>query len=276
MSESDQNFSAAYAAGEYQRMTINGSDGEPKIIVVPAHMKALDLSKFDDYPRTIEKNIRMLSMQSLTEYAVEQADPELPAPTLFVHSGGMSVQAIIDSWSYARPTAGRHTVEYQGTTSNEFDTWVDAAEVRFGQDVFCKILRKNRADIVSPSGAELLELVHNLQLSSSARITSAGADGKVTAMSFERTTTAKSRQSAHGEVMIPSSITISIPVIQNDEAKHKIELDMDVTVSEDNRAVFSLSWVVDRDQVKRDAFDSLVAKAVDGKTLTIYEGVGPK
>ena len=272
MSDSNNSdFQAAFDAGTNRPQLVAREEAGEAIAIIPGGMKAIDLAQFSDNPRRVQQSVSFQCLQSMFEYVEAQIGGSEAKPIIMVDGESKRVDAVINGWTETAPTHGDHIAYYAAKRSPDFLLWLTIVGTKYTQDDFCKMLKRQRRVVTSPGGAELLELVENLRLSSNATITSTGSNGRVTAMSFDRQVTAKSRQSAHGEVLIPQSIKIEVSPIEG-STPVPIELDMDVTINDSNQAIFELSWTDDPDRIVRAKFDQIVQSASEEADMKTYRG----
>lgn len=139
--------------------------------VVPAGYRLESLEKLLP-PQKVEQHPKFQDAASFCEYVKRFKGP---SSTLFaaVSNTGCSVVAALDYHEPGKPGWVRHRATLALKQTTEWSTWVDMEGEWFSQLEFALFLEENERLFVSPSGADLRELVLTLEGKSNARFNSA-------------------------------------------------------------------------------------------------------
>jgi uncharacterized protein YfdQ (DUF2303 family) len=150
------------------------SDGIKPFTTVHGDTRIEDLSEF--FPaKQIEQHVALLDAQSFIDYVNRyKTDRTL----LFCSVGdlGATFKAILDFHGAApdlKPGECEHTAAYATTATAEWTSWMANNRQAKNQRQFAEWLEDNAPLFVSPSGADLLELVTTLEGKSDVRFVSA-------------------------------------------------------------------------------------------------------
>jgi len=125
-----------------------------------------------------------------------------------------------------------HTVKLELETTPEFNTWTSRDGAFFGQVDFAEFLDDNLIDITDPPGADILEVVQNLQVKTDVAFRSnIRLDNGDVQLLYEETSE-QSGAGAKGSIDVPTKFTLNIPVFRGTEptpidARFRYRLDRD-------------------------------------------------
>lgn len=105
-----------------------------------------------------------------------------PDTVIFADAGNEYIRAVIDYHKAASTEAGivKHTATLDLGLSEEFQTWLNIDTAWMPQQKFARFIEQNAEDIAAPKGADLLEMVLDLEKSKTVsvarKLRSAGSD----------------------------------------------------------------------------------------------------
>ncbi len=158
-------------------------------------------------PPFIAQALTLQTLDSLVEYACRFCTE---ATILLADIGNNSIRAVIDYHAPGKADRAAHSATMALPFSVEWKTWTEIDGKLLDQLEFARFLEENAADIVAPSGAELLEVCRDLQAVRKVDFRKAvrtNSDNE----SFEYTdeTTASTKK---GDVEVPTKFALAIPV----------------------------------------------------------------
>lgn len=174
----------------------------------------LDHNKEPPKPKFISVCPEIQTVASLIDYVnrFKTADT-----MIFACSEEEIIKAVIDYHKEGSQEAGlvRHQALLRLTTSNEFDTWCARDGDWMAQKAFARFLELNAEEIASPKGAELLEMVLDLEKSKTVtvqrKLRSAGSDDGSAGFTSD----------ASGTVL-PASFKLAMPIFFGEDNKVEI------------------------------------------------------
>lgn len=208
----------------------------------------VDTDKYASTPRRIDRGVEVDDLASLTDYLGGHPGPQ----EVWADEPGARVVGIIDP-----PGAGwaGHRVTYRLQLTPEWRAWSANSGALLGQVTFAEFIEDRVADIVKPSGAEMLELAQSFEATTQSRFESAQrlADGR-RALEFREEVQATA---GRGSIEIPAHFEIGVaPWLGSDPFKVTARLRYRIT-----DGTLSIGYkLVDPDVVLRAAFADIVAK----------------
>ncbi|MBU2707690.1 DUF2303 family protein [Zooshikella marina] len=134
---------------------IHNKEGIP-FVAIGNDYKLVSIEQYLPHPIKTRQNIKMNTVKSFIDYINRFKNPHT---TIFADDTCQSFKAIIDfHHSQEEPRSGAHTVEYGCPLSREWEAWQAMNKEKMDQTSFAEFLEERAEDIVSPSGAELLEI----------------------------------------------------------------------------------------------------------------------
>lgn len=166
---------------------------------------------------TIEEDVRLSHKDSFVEYVNAYKTPTARLFAALNDGGGGSIVCELDYHAAGSPTLpdaqpGRrkHRVTYQLRDSEEWTRWSGISGRLKPQADFLRWLEENGADVEQPSGADLLELVHDFSVKRKVDFRSAvRLQNGDTSFEYAQTAEAASKS---GEIAVPSKFVLRIPV----------------------------------------------------------------
>lgn len=183
-------------------------------------------------PQRVEQHPQFVDAPSFCEYVKRFKSP---ATALFaaVSDAGCSVLAVLDYHPGAdKPAWTTHRATLGLAQTKEWKTWMASNAQRMGQTSFALFLEDNARLFVSPSGAELLEMVLTLEGKSTARYNSSvRLKSGAVKFNFEEDVELRGNASeVNGSMELPGTLLARIapfeymePVTVEARLRHRIE-----------------------------------------------------
>jgi uncharacterized protein YfdQ (DUF2303 family) len=268
MNESVNTTATALDAGKALGGPIQPKDTS-SVIVIPNGYNAQALEKiiepYLEAPRRVKANVVLATLESFIQYVLEFKKPWTKIFAV-VKSSPPKFQAIIDYHDEEdNPGWCEHRAAYAPEFTSEWSRWMAANAKRMQQVEFATFLEENQDLIQAPPGAELLELVQNLEGKNDIRCTSAIklTNGKVK-MAYEEDVELKGTVSTvAGEITFPNELMVAIAPFDGGAA-YRIRCRLKYRI--ENRKITFWYECVDVHLIIKDA--------VKGITDTITEKLG--
>jgi uncharacterized protein YfdQ (DUF2303 family) len=222
------------------------------------------LAAYMPKPDRIEKTYRFYKVESLIDYVNRF---KVPGTTLFFNTESQKLVGVIDfSKDQKNPSWGDHVVIYQPEVTTEWSSWLKNNENAFGQEGFVDFLEKMSANIIEPSGSELLGLISNFKVVR-----------KAVFSSVKRTSTGEfqfsySEDNTKGTIEVPQQIKLAIAPFKHSET---YELKAALSYSLRDGGLKLKYRLLNPERVTDDAFDGICKKAIEGvgKDVDVFYGV---
>lgn len=236
--------------------------------VVPPGSAVVDLEAYLPTPIYAKAAVTARTVQSLIDYTQRH---KTEATAIFADVETGRVQSVIDY--IPADNGGAHKAQkctYDAPFSEEWKRWSAITGKQQNQEAFALFIEENRADVVNPDGATILELAKTLDAKKKVTFKSGIRldDGSVT-LDYTDETVA-SGGGITGKIPIPTEIELGIPVFFGGD-RYKVTAFFRYRIVEGKLVM----WV-DLHRIKhiRDAaFGDIIAKvagALDG--VPVYEG----
>jgi uncharacterized protein YfdQ (DUF2303 family) len=231
---------------------IHNVDGH-NFIVVPNDHQVEDLEKFASSPKRVEKVLECLTTESLIAYVTRFGEE----PTsLFADETRNRITAIIDYHiNQGTPDWCKHKAYYSAELSKEWEAWERFNNSYLGQEEFAEFLEDRIADIVEPTGAELLSIASQFRLIRKATFGSAkrSSTGE---FQFEY-----KEENESGTIEVPEVIKLGIAPFKNGQS-YEVEARLRYRLRE---GILKFSYkLIDPERVVEDAFQNLVNQVEEG------------
>jgi uncharacterized protein YfdQ (DUF2303 family) len=193
--------------------------------------------------------------------------------TLFASIDSVQVVAAIDHHQAgATPTAGwnSHRATFTAKHSDEWKVWAGMHGKQMNQAQFAQFIEDNTIDIVRPDGATMLEVALSIEASKSGSFKSARRldNGSI---SFGYVEEVSATAGSKGSLEIPKDFDVQLRPFIGCE-KHRVTARLRYRIDDGQlRLWFEL---VRHEDVKRAAFDAIVAKIKDETETAILLGQG--
>lgn len=156
-------------------------------------------------PKVTSQHVRMQTAESLADYINRFKKPDT---MLFADIANDTITSIIDYHGDEDPRLGVHRATLVLPKSLEWQTWNKVSGTLMSHVAFATFLEENAIDIVSPPGADLLELCRDLHVAQNVNFGSSVRLGDLTEINYKKDQDALSK----GTIALPQSIMLSIPV----------------------------------------------------------------
>jgi uncharacterized protein YfdQ (DUF2303 family) len=162
-------------------------------------------------PKIVTAAVQVQTAASLSDYVNRFKNEH---SVLFANINANSIVAAIDYHNAPKdgpdPVArlGHHNATLSLPFSDEWVTWNGSNEHLMSHTEFATFLEENSLDVVSPNGAELLEMCRDLQVKIDVNFSSSVRMGDTTSISYQKDNDATTKSN----IALPVSIMISIPV----------------------------------------------------------------
>lgn len=164
-------------------------------------------------PAHIEQRVTLQDRASLVAYLAAFARP---ATRVLLDVERSAAVAIIDY--HEKEEAGHllHVAQWPLQFAEEWKRWTGASGKMTGQFEFARFLEENAAEVVAPSGADLLSIARDLQAVRKADFKQAvRLDNFDTAFEYVEETSAKTKS---GAIEVPTKFKLSLPVYYGEPA----------------------------------------------------------
>jgi len=201
--------------------------GEPNstpYAVVPPGATLKDLSEFLEKPLRVKQRVALEEVESFIRYVTEYSDHRT---RLFaeVNENGATITAVLDYHTGnkvhdetepdAEPTPGwcKHVAEYTCPLTVEWKRWTAHNGKPMEQTAFAEFIEQNQLEVVTPPGAELLEIAQTLKAKSNVDFLSGLrlSNGQQQLQYMEATS---AQAGVNGNLSVPEEIELGIPVFQ--------------------------------------------------------------
>jgi uncharacterized protein YfdQ (DUF2303 family) len=189
---------------------------------------------------------------------------------LFADIDACKISAVIDYHQVedgvVEPAWCLHRAEFQAKHSEEWKVWLAKNAKPMGQAEFAQFIEDNLIDISRPDGAHMLEVALSIEASKAGSFKSARRldNGDVSFGYIEQTTA-----TTKGSVEVPKDFDVQLRPFIGCE-KHKVTARLRYRIQDGTLAL----WfeLVRHEDVKRAAFDAIVAKIADETGVKVLLG----
>lgn len=270
----------ALAAGAAQARTLTPSTPTDVILVPPGYNAASAediVQKHLPFPRRTKATVALTTPDSFIRYVemYRSADTKIFA-CIPQDSNPPKFEAIIDYHQdritqaadkeavtfrpEPQPRWCEHRAKYQAVYSEEWKRWMAKDRVRMDQEQFALLLEENQDLIINPAGADLLELVQNLEGKNDITCNSLIrlSNGKQKLIYEEQVVLkgATGTTIKPGEVEFPTELTAAIAIFDGSPVSYAIKCRLRYRI-EQRKLVFWFE-VVDKHLVVKDAVSKIV------------------
>lgn len=228
--------------------------GNP-LVQIPEGYRAQDLEDFLPAPRRIRQRVTLQSAASFIEYCTRFV---APGSTVLADSEACALLAVLDYPSASDlPEWCDHRATYQAKLSKAWKIWQKYDGESLSQEAFSEFLEDRAADIVKPTGGELLEIATKFQVIRKAVF---GSAIRLATGEFQFN---YSDENDKGTIEVPEIITLGLAPFHNGES-YEVQARLRYRLRE-GRLTFTFK-LVNPERVVEDAFNSIVKKVKDGVT----------
>lgn len=233
-------------------------DGVASIVVPEGgrHIE-IDLERFDPHPRRKHGVVHLHTPSSLTRYVCAHAGV---ATMLYADATRAAVVAVLNDHQAVvdgnEPGWGDHIAGLTLRHTPEWVAWAGASGMWKEQDEFAEFVEDHIDDVVSPAGAELLELARTFEATKGAEFRSAiRLDSGQRQLTCAETITARAGQT--GQIVIPERFTLGLAPFEGVDP-YRIEARLRYRI---NDGSLLLGFVLDRtERLLRAVFDDIVQR----------------
>lgn len=197
----------ANGAYELKQITLENAAEVLMPKVVTQHVKVTTSASIENYVNRFKNvdtvlfaDVKSSKIEAVIDYHRESTKPTIST------EGTPAVGAV-------PPQLCLHRVTLNLPFSLEWETWNRASGTLMSHKDFASFLEENSIDIVSPPGADLLEICRDLQVLNNVSFSTSVRDGDYTNVAFAKENDASSK----GNVKLPAFIKLHIPVYFGEE-----------------------------------------------------------
>jgi uncharacterized protein YfdQ (DUF2303 family) len=255
----------ATAATEPSELTLGGY----YTVVAGGQLHQVDLTgdKHRDAPR--RKTGRTI-VRDVASFAAYWGKHQLDGSSeVYADRDALTVTAVLDAHSDVTPGWAEHRLVLQLQHTTAWRAWNEVSGREMDQETFANFLEDNRADIVRPAAAEMLEVAQSIQAATKVDFTSAHrlVDGQ---RRIAYTETVESRAGAKGELAIPAEIELGLFVFKGAALADSVSARFRHRINGGSlRLMFKLDRPAD---VVDAAFDGVVAEVAEACAATVLRG----
>lgn len=237
--------------------TLDG--GKHPFVVMPDGAFALDLERYLPQPVRIKDVRSFFDLASFINYVnAFKASQTL----IFADNITPNIVALMDYHLPDSPSWCSHKAEYAPRLTTEWMAWSKHEKTVFPQAVFAEFIEDNIADVVSPSGAELLEIAKSLEAKKN-------LDFKSAVRLSDGTQELVFSESVQTKVYVPTEIKLGISPFFN-SPKYEVCARLRYRIV-DNKLAFV--YVLNRPQkVLEDAFARMLVEIEDKTKIKPFFG----
>jgi uncharacterized protein YfdQ (DUF2303 family) len=222
-----------------------------------------ELAAYMPKPDRIKKAYKLYKVESLVDYVNRF---KIPGTSMFFNPESQKLVGVIDfSKDQKSPAWGEHVVIYQPETTKEWCTWLRNNEEHMEQDKFIDFLEKMIANIIDPTGSELLGLISEFKVVR-----------KAVFSSVKRTATGEfqftyNEDNTRGTIAIPEMIKLAIAPFKHSET-YELKAALSYSLREGG---LKLKYrLLNPERVIDDAFEGICNKVIEGigKDVDVFYG----
>lgn len=202
---------AAIEAGKQlatQPFNINGTP----MLVIPDHHHLKQLNAYRDHPLRIEQHTKHTTAVSFVDYFNKFAEPN---SVIFIDQESAIFYSIID-YHGDLPGNNAHTAVFTLEKTQEWQNWLNNNKKAMNQEDFGRFIEDNLEEIITPNGAEMLEIALSIQAKTDTKFSSAQRldNGQIQLAYHEEI---NGSAGAKGQLKIPQTFTIGLKLFEGGE-----------------------------------------------------------
>ena len=223
-------------------------------------------------PRRRKGTARLTRTESFTAYVTANTFEEADVgPALYADDKGHKITAVFNGSGPALPGWGDDRAVLELVTTEDWRDWTAQDRIPMSQVKLAEFLEDHQRNVVSPSGADLLELISTFEAMVSVEVRSVTRLANGTRqVAWNETATAKAGQAHQAE--FPDSFLLELvpfeglaPVAVGARLRYKAA-----------REGLQLTFLLDdTEAILRDAFDAVLAAVESDVSLVAYHGTPP-
>jgi uncharacterized protein YfdQ (DUF2303 family) len=243
--------------------------GQIYAVTVSDRVHLVDLTghEYRDTPLRKLGKVMVRDVPSFAQYHGKHA--EAGVTDLFASRDILTVTAVLDAHARELPGWGGHLLMLSLKHSEAYKAWAKCDGHYMGQEEFAEHLDDNRADIVEPSAAEMLEIAQTIQGTSKVEWAASHrlVDGQ---RRLGYTETNAATAGTKGELAIPTEISIGVPIFDGAKVAHAMTARFRHRIEGGRlRLMYKLDRPAD---VVTAAFDGVVAEVEQACGATVMRG----
>lgn len=160
-------------------------------------------------PDHITQGVTLQTVDSLVEYVTKFKGADT---ILFADLDANSITAVIDYHGIDQPNHVKHKATLTLRHSVEWLAWMGINKKLMDQLAFARFIEENAADVVAPSGADLLEVCRDIQAVRKADFKKVVR----TQSGTERFAYSEETSAVSGDVEVPTKFILNVPVYFNE------------------------------------------------------------
>ncbi len=184
-------------------------------VLVPHDMRLVELQNILNTPNRIDERVTLTTPSSFLRYYNAFCDER---SVVFCNKEDALFKAVLD-WhrSPKIPAWGTHQAVYGMPKTPEWASWEIKNGVRMNQDAFALFIEQNHDEIVSPAGAQMLEIAESLRAHQNVDFSRAInlSNGQIQ-LNYNETIDGKAGKS--GQLEIPQKIKIGVQLFNDGDA----------------------------------------------------------
>lgn len=230
-------------------------------IALPDNYELHDLEDFLPAPRRIQEKVKLLSADSFIHYCTNFATP---ASVILADADNTSLTARLDYHvDPETPDWCGHSAVYQCVKSKAWELWERYDGKTLSQSDFAELIEDRAADVVTPTGSELLEIATKFQVIRKAVF---GSAIRLATGEFQFN---YCDENDKGTIEVPETITLGLAPFHNGES-YEVQARLRYRLKE-GQLTFTFK-LINPERVVEDAFKSVVEKVKEGVSLaTVYD-----
>lgn len=215
LSAISSDIQAAIEAGkQLAAQQVHTVNGMPLIIAAPG-MEVHELPHLRERPARVKQAVSVGTAAAFIEYFNEFATDH---SVIFCDIDAGSFRGVLDYHADRdTPAWGDHTVTHVCQTTKEWDAWLKANGQKMDQIAFAFFIEQNLEEILTPPGAQMLEIATTLKASTKRNFMSGTrlSDGQV---QFQYMEEHEAGAGVKGELKIPELFTLGMRVFEGGDA----------------------------------------------------------
>jgi uncharacterized protein YfdQ (DUF2303 family) len=249
---------------------VAGSGGKALATVdAQGNLKITDVEAFLEAPIGKTGKTKHRTADSFNRYVNTH---KTPGTAIYADIETGEIEAFLDDHAPADgdPGWGRHRAELTVTHSREWNYWVDKDGEWQNQTDFAAFIEEGLPDVISPSGADLLELATSFQAKSGASFSTAvrlgNGETQLTYIEEIQGTAGRS-----GQMTIPDEVVVALRVYEGLTPQH-VTAKFRYRVNGGHLAIRLQFLRID--EVQDEAFRNVLAAVATATDIEPYEGSG--
>lgn len=246
-----------------------------RVVAVHDECTLRSVAKWQDTPYRNTGTVRLLTLDQLVEYTKARLADDCTSTerTLCVFVNDKRAIATFNYYTAGGPLGwGDDNAAYELERTPEWEEWTKKSGVEMSQADFCEFVEDNLKDIVSPSGADMLQMVSEFRQHTQVEYGSSyrTSDGQQS-LTYQEVKTGANR-----EMALPTEMLLHLPVICGAESitTYEVKARLYVRVDKEGHKLSFKYKLVRPDIPAKNAVHD-VAEALRGALpdVKIYEGL---